>query len=537
MNAFHYLHFYLCLCAHVVALKTSVSDDPPGPHGYAKLLSTTEDGQHHCEQNFAVGPSSLSECKIPVSSDPLDLHQGEVPFCRSECCRRCSTAPGRRLGRFAQWLATEPSEANVFTFGDSTSYYNNFSTSVAFVEAMKRHYPSTKWNFNHGSRESAVNNRELFQAGHFDGGLKDVNVILLQFIGIIDEEFVRLLLNLPGKPLVMAVHHCQFQQLSAHPSMSAERDNKPTAEKAFAKGDRVYLETGKAASRKLIHHYSLPLVSACSAIDQLFSNSCTEEKRINDATELHDAFFYGTDIVHYNNAAMGMEGCLLADLVLQGSSAQQRKEVDDDELPKRLRQADTMTTVFADTTLTGNFHPTMLNGFTRQQGGKGGEKVWYGTTENNASLTFKTGPATELSLMYYKHPDLPMGQVKVFIDGALWTLLDGCCDKACPGIPEHQGFHARTVVATKLPMEPHEVTILTVKRSRKQGNSKCAEQGSKFDVLGVVGKVDESDESLDAPLAVAPAPEPKPMTRKQRWIQAKKKRKQDRHRTAGRPLM
>lgn len=130
------------------------------------------------------------------------------------------------------------------------------------------------------------------------------------------------------------------------------------------------------------------------------------------------------------------------------------------------------------------------------------------------------------------HPDLPMGQVKVFVDGTLWTLVDGCCHKACPSIPEHQGFHAKTVVATKLPMEPHEATILTAIRNPKQ-QGRCAERGSKFDLMGVDGKVDESDESLGAPRAAAPAPTPKPMTRKQRAIREKqRKRKYRYHRSA-----
>jgi len=513
MTAFHY-----ALLSHVLWQVAALK---------VPSLAEAKDGEHYCEQNFAVGPSTLSECTVPVSSDPLDLHQGEAPICRSECCRSCSTKPGRRLGRFAQWLATKPPEANVFTFGDSTSYYNNFSTSVAFIETMRRHHPATRWNFNHGVRDRASNNKELLQAGHFDGGLKDVHVIIMQFIGLRkeDEDFVRLLLRLPGKPLVMAVQHCQFQQLTAHLSMATAKDNRPYAKGDFAKGDRVSLEREKASDRKLMHHYSLPLVSACSAIDQLFSNTCAEEKRINDASELHNVFFYGSDLVHYNNFAMGMEGCLLADLVLQGSSAEQRKEVDDDVLPKRLGQTDNMKTVFANLTLTGDFNPTELNGFTRQQGGKGGEKVWYGTTEFNSSLTFKTAPATELTLMYYKHPDLPMSQVKVFIDGALWTIVDGCCHKACPGIPEHQGFHAKSIIATKLPMEPHVVTLLTIKRSNKQRGS-CAEQGFKFDVLGVVGKVDESDDP-HANRADAPATAPKPMTRKQKAIQGKRAKRKE----------
>jgi hypothetical protein len=362
---------------------------------------------------------------------------------------------------------------------------------MTFIETMKHHYPATQWNFKKGSRESAANNKVLVQAGHFDDSLKDVHVVIMQFISIIDEELLRLVLDLPSKPLVMAVHHCQYQQLSAHPSVDPDRDNRPWAKGEFGRfGDRVWLEASKAEARKMIHHYSLPLVSACSAIDQLFSNTCSEEKRISDQIELRNAFFHGMDTVHYNNAAMGMEGCLLSDLVLQGPSGDQCKGVNDDVLPERIQPADNMKTVFADTTLTGSFNPTELNGFTRQQGGKGGEKVWYGTTVYNASLTFETAPATELSLMYYKHPDLPMGLVKVFIVGALWTMVDGCCDKACPGTPEHQGFHADTIVATRLPMQPHKVTILTVKRDKRQAQGSCS-FGSKFDLLGVVGKVEQ----------------------------------------------
>lgn len=204
--------------------------------------------------------------------------------------------------------------------------------------------------------------------------------------------------------------------------------------------------------------------------------------------EVQDAFFYGTDLVHYNRAAMGMEGCLLADLVLQGRSVEQSPS--DDVLPEKLSTTSKMSTIWADTTLTGNFTPTELAGFTRQQGGNGGEKVWYGTSEYNASLTFWTKPATELSIMYYRHPDLPMGRAKVFVDGVLWTFLDGCCTKACPRVPEHQGFRDSSVVASNLDMKPHEVTIRTVQRSKKAPRGGCVQDGTKFDVLGVIGKVD-----------------------------------------------
>lgn len=185
---------------------------------------------------------------------------------------------------------------------------------------------------------------------------------------------------------------------------------------------------------------------------------------------------------------MGMEGCLLADLVLQGRSVEQSPS--DDVLPEKLSTTSKMSTIWADTTLTGNFTPTELAGFTRQQGGNGGEKVWYGTSEYNASLTFWTKPATELSIMYYRHPDLPMGRAKVFVDGVLWTFLDGCCTKACPRVPEHQGFRDSSVVASNLDMKPHEVTIRTVQRSKKAPRGGCVQDGTKFDVLGVIGKVD-----------------------------------------------
>jgi len=241
------------------------------------------------------------------------------------------------------------------------------------------------------------------------------------------ENFLRSLLSLPQKPLVMVVLHCHLQQLSARPNALSKRG-------FSSKGDRIKFEAEKVRAKTLAHHYSLPVVSGCSAIDQLYDGSCLDEAPIDDESMLMAAFYAPGDKIHYNRAAMGMEGCLLSDLVANGHLV----EEDSDELPTRLgRVSDALKTIWANSTMRDSFNPQLLNGFTRQQGGRGGNKVWYENTEDNASLTFETKPATHLALVYYMHPELPMGVVRVSVDGAVWTDLDACCSKQCEGIPEY----------------------------------------------------------------------------------------------------
>eukprot|EP00747_Dinoflagellata_sp_TGD_P146504 gnl/TRDRNA2_/TRDRNA2_176700_c8_seq5.p1 gnl/TRDRNA2_/TRDRNA2_176700_c8~~gnl/TRDRNA2_/TRDRNA2_176700_c8_seq5.p1 ORF type:complete len:415 (-),score=45.21 gnl/TRDRNA2_/TRDRNA2_176700_c8_seq5:66-1310(-) len=399
----------------------------------------------------------------------------------------------RNWGNFTRLVKENHSKINVYLFGDSATYMNNHTTVNTFLHTMAAQYPETRWNFDVTEDQSTPDDAfESVASGRKN--LTHVHVIILQYVqfanhagghNLNSEAMLRMLLQLPQKPLVLIVHHCCMMHWAGKFGFRNPEGYQ-------------WWDDEWHKMRELAEHYQVPTISACSALDALVSENCTkhsEKKCFKSPRDMQLSLFGQTDktidSIHYNTIGGSMEGCLLAEMVESGlenlPSQLENFRSQNENFPEPLEPASmpTAVTVFILSTRTGDLRPD-TDGWELVQGGNRGKKKWYNATRPNATMTFLTPPCTQLFLQYYKHHELPMGIAEITVDGVKTAVLDACCPgEGCAGIPSDQGFPFMTQIASRLPLEPH---IVEVKAVQRQSAGACSQFGNKFDVVSLVGK-------------------------------------------------
>merc|ERR1719254_287968 len=107
------------------------------------------------------------------------------------------------------------------------------------------------------------------------------------------------------RPLIVQIKHCKKDLL-------------------LQRGGYAWDYFEEEATRRSALHYNYPLIDACGFVNTIRTAACDGEPRINPEEIFNPGNISGksiyTDHVHFSQEAMGIDGCLLSDLILSGQS-------------------------------------------------------------------------------------------------------------------------------------------------------------------------------------------------------------------------
>lgn len=387
------------------------------------------------------------------------------------------------MRQFVQKLKEKPEKIKVLTVGNSVAYNFDFATTTKFLETMREFTEHTVWEFEHGLIHGGYEPEHVYHATQANANFLDgVNVVIIQYEKFSAkakaEPLLRSLLNLPTKPFIILLQHCALDAFA--PPQEAAASGFAISELSEAELRRTW---------QIANHYGIPVVSACNALETVKASTCKDEPTFSSIDDLKHQVYI--DLMHYNTDVAGMEGCLMADMIVSAYADPEYVtdfDSDLDTLPEPFEPLsdNNLETVFFWSTMFGNLMWETSSGWELKQGGKRGNKKWLAPAHVGASLSFTSPPCSRISIEYYKHHELPMGLIEVTVDGKA-TTVDACCQTSCVGIPG-QGFYHRAVVGDELPVEAHKVEIRLLERS----STNCTEIGNQFSLTGVYGELKDS---------------------------------------------
>jgi hypothetical protein len=116
--------------------------------------------------------------------------------------------------------------------------------------------------------------------------------------------------------------------------------------------------------------------------------------------------------------------------------------------------------------------------------------VWLFANSSAAKFSVGTpAPATHYMVSVYTHHDLPLGLLKVTVDGDASTVIDPCCKAPhCEGTGPGRGLYRefRVPAAGELQVGAHTVSFEVVERA-PDAPLDCARRGVEMSLVGLNG--------------------------------------------------
>ena len=288
---------------------------------------------------------------------------------------------------------------------------------------------------------------------------------------------------------------------------------------------RIGIPDGKVERARIneslvAEYYDIPYVATCPALHQTMNRTESDPlRRIKDVDEMINVFV--PDTVHLSELGGSMQACFFAQLTLprdyqyeqDSLGSQESHDMSDKskiptepKLPPPLYLSsidDESHHRFCMKAKEHTLTPSVADGWRlMENSGNGGRKSWYAAERMNATVVFRTPTASFLKLLVYRHPDLPLGRVRVDVavaDEGKVSLemppqfIDPCCSgTTCPGagagfgkneeirVPETGLFPTEIVAAQEI-----DISITVVPREEA---TECTEDGTDFSLIQVVGR-------------------------------------------------
>ena len=420
-------------------------------------------------------------------------------LCRKECCSSCSTRHGIGLHHFVNRVRLEANQTvAVLAVGNSVARWDDYATARAFVESVNNHAMENHWatsvplSFDSdgrhalGATEPERLVREIQSSPVY---FNRFGVIILQynflFVKARGETLLRALLQLPQRPLVLAVQHCEVSDFIPRIGVSGQHF-------------RAVFEEDTRRWSQMVEHYNLPTVNTCFMVKHLLApeecNSLSAQQTTPLPLKALESTLYA-DPFHFNGPTSALIGCLLADLLINAQSNRtgdtpvhanslsahgarnHQLETSDVHgksislpLPLSSDKDDKFTTRYMLSAQSGNLISLEAQGgWSLTVGGKDHSKAFMYADQPGASMTVALPPCTSLCgksaprmcsrvvLDFYKHHSLPMGVVEVELrrseDGTRLGRrrhIDACCEGACVEGAPTQGFYFSEIVGSEL---------------------------------------------------------------------------------------
>eukprot|EP00035_Acanthoeca_spectabilis_P027350 m.466235 g.466235 ORF g.466235 m.466235 type:complete len:536 (-) comp25043_c0_seq1:91-1698(-) len=433
------------------------------------------------------------------------------------CCRERAARTGARVEQFRRLLLSGAATINISVVGNSVARQNDFATTRDFVQSLEAMAPLTTFDVRHQAVAGGFEPKHLMQCGAAAAELETADVIVVEWsspAGVhsaLDTEFERLIrrfISLPRQPLVIYISHCTMADFSTDPDWAADPGRKSVGE------PDGYWETLRVYERKLAAFYGIPFVDTCAAFTSFLRSGepCDDvhpDLLLNHSTELIPLLL--PDYLHQNERLNQLQACLMTAAVIGPPACDPTSQHSLGALPPRAGRSlleqvgpdglkfvsfdevkSSKMPVFCLTARDGTLlvDPAgVASGWQLKQGGAGGQKKWLFTNETKARFATRTpAPATHYTVEVYTHHDLPLGLVRVVVNGTS-TIIDPCCPAPqCAGTLKGRGLYKgfRVPEAGELPLAAHPLVIEVLERPRSLPTV-CAQKGAAVSVAGVIG--------------------------------------------------
>eukprot|EP00038_Savillea_parva_P024262 m.43511 g.43511 ORF g.43511 m.43511 type:complete len:557 (+) comp6419_c0_seq1:511-2181(+) len=439
-----------------------------------------------------------------------------------DCCTNQATRSGARIEAFRRILMdTDTSNTiNISVVGNSVARQNDFATTRLFVDALRQVAPlGRQFAIQHRAVAGGFEPKHLMQCGAAASELSSAHVVVVEWssptgpeakLDTAFEQLIRQFIALPQQPLIVYISHCTLADFSYDADWAAHPGRKTVGE------PDGYWETMRVYERKLAALYNLPFVDTCAAFKSFLAgyttcNDVSPGMILNRSTDLIPLF--APDYLHQNELGNELQSCLVAQTVLGGPPCDETSRDLLNPLPDRqgkgllealgptgqpfvsLTEDNTSTqAVFCMSARDGtlSLDPAgKASGWIQRVGGAGGQKVWLSSNTSGARFATRTPrPATHYKVELYAHHDLPLGLVRVIVNGSI-TDIDPCCPAPqCAGTLQGRGLYKgfRVPHVGEFPLAAHPIEFQVIERPNGTA-SVCAVAGNDVSLAGMIGFV------------------------------------------------